>query len=994
MNIQQSSQDCCLESDDPDTVTESHTVTGTQTQTESVTTVTVPAAAPAPGSETRPSDSHSQTGPGSSTCMNLCCCFSGDTIVTTMTTTCAEDEASSDSSRRRSHIISTTESQRRVWYQRPASLDLGRSDTTKKQLHTDNDCKSAVTVTQPPRPRPRSRHTAAAVDGSDECKPCACCTVPAHFHHSVRSMTVSFAQSLTSLASAARISTQTALVKYTFWGLSFAMSAILVCSFVLLAAMSGLQKSRLAASGLFLQDAALTRLKAIGNQSQMELFPQRHNSNKLVLMHIDGFRFAALQDYESLRALFSATGPGTFAADSKLYTMVSELPTITTPNFVSLMTGVSSEIHGDMGNEVRAGDSMFSIGPGPDFMFTELPTVFDVMGQYGMNASYYVPSPQYGEALRRGMPGRVLNDMHNITTKVAYPNEFLVARKHHFSADIHNVSVINPLVVAKATLTGADVCVHVDYEIDKACHGWSTPRHIYRPEYVSAIDLFSQRLQAIVDLIDQDTVLVLYADHGCLTAGGHGSAERHARNVPLILYKKNSGLGNVTLEMRGIPNIVHELQPGHLERYVHMFDMAAVLTAVVGLPVPPLSYGIYPPDALLFAGVQSAADAYPYYTHQRVVMQAVVREIVMEIGQDVPPLWLSAPVSPANAAAEAAMIRRTWNYLEHARDEAIRRYRSSWRIGAIFIGIAFVILSYIFMIKTQLRHIGHSWRLSRIALVCVLIYALVVLAGFFSIFAPHGFWPADEEFLWNSSQLDIGFGSKNLNMFGIILCVMGVPVVALVYKVGKWWASRSVVVALVRPKLLDKWKLCPQKPVELCILIWKAALLQHSTAAMVVIMIIGSMGRIFLIEGLHNLRWNGRYIWCWQFIATHLTFMFLPLILFSLVVNFPPLKIWQAAEKHISSMKVIRAAEDAAAASQPHMKVQVKAVAAAAAAVDHSDSKQQQHDDEDRKHRGRVDRCQASAGDAFHGDEFDSAAMPSLPAKKYGVEVEIITCTD
>ena len=42
--------------------------------------------------------------------------------------------------------------------------------------------------------------------------------------------------------------------------------------------------------------------------------------------------------------------------------------------------------------------------------------------------------------------------------------------------------------------------------------------------------------------IDENTVVMVTADHGHVDVGGHGGTEEVVKKIPLILYQKNSNL--------------------------------------------------------------------------------------------------------------------------------------------------------------------------------------------------------------------------------------------------------------------------------------------------------------------------------------------------------------------------------------------------------------------------------------------------------------------
>lgn len=70
------------------------------------------------------------------------------------------------------------------------------------------------------------------------------------------------------------------------------------------------------------------------------------NPTKLVFIIVDGLRFDAMQQNSDLRAFLEH-----IHADSLIYKLRAQTPTLSHPNWITLLSGASPEVHGRMGNE-------------------------------------------------------------------------------------------------------------------------------------------------------------------------------------------------------------------------------------------------------------------------------------------------------------------------------------------------------------------------------------------------------------------------------------------------------------------------------------------------------------------------------------------------------------------------------------------------------------------------------------------------------------------
>jgi arylsulfatase A-like enzyme len=170
------------------------------------------------------------------------------------------------------------------------------------------------------------------------------------------------------------------------------------------------------------------------------------------------------------------------------------------------------------------------------------------------------------------------------------------------------------------------------YIVDDAGHTWGTAA----PEYARAAaeaDAAVRRLAGQLDL--QRDTLVVTADHGHVSKGGHGGPEPEVMEVPLVLAGKGVRKG-ATGRARQV-------------------DLAPTLSVLLGLPLPAASQGRPLLDAL------DAPDAVRLQALRNAVLQrrAFVRSfdgLMAEVAKGGPGLLaVGAPATPAPAADEAGL---------------------------------------------------------------------------------------------------------------------------------------------------------------------------------------------------------------------------------------------------------------------------------------------------------------------------------------------------
>ena len=115
--------------------------------------------------------------------------------------------------------------------------------------------------------------------------------------------------------------------------------------------------------------------------------------------------------------------------------------------------------------------------------------------------------------------------------------------------------------------------------------------------YTRAIENATAIIENIVNAMDTSTVLIVTSSNGQVARGGSGGETKELRDIPIVMYQKGSGAA------AKLPTAVSNFNPfappksRYLGRYTNM-DIAATVTALLGLPSPRQSIGIFIEEAL------------------------------------------------------------------------------------------------------------------------------------------------------------------------------------------------------------------------------------------------------------------------------------------------------------------------------------------------------------------------------------------------------------
>ncbi|KAJ4453583.1 putative viral a-type inclusion protein [Paratrimastix pyriformis] len=282
---------------------------------------------------------------------------------------------------------------------------------------------------------------------------------------------------------------------------------------------------------------------------------------------LDGLRLDHVQLNPDLKAF--SEDPA-FVRDSKFLESYDELPSMSVPNWLTIITGSPPEMTGVLGN-LMVPETKF------DSMFAEAK-------RYGLNRGM-TASPWMADLVSSTLP--LLHGDGTIPTSFASKNPV-----YPTGDPADNVRA----EIAKEGLSEKyDLFLTHFSDIDIQGHSYGvSSRYNKRNTYFLAVGNKTRLVREILAQADEDTLFIIGSDHGQVARGGHGGLGDELQHVPMWVYRKNSGLGN-----RNYTGPVY-IHPGLQAGRVRNVDIAPTFCALLGLPVPRQTVGSFIPEAMVF----------------------------------------------------------------------------------------------------------------------------------------------------------------------------------------------------------------------------------------------------------------------------------------------------------------------------------------------------------------------------------------------------------
>lgn len=382
----------------------------------------------------------------------------------------------------------------------------------------------------------------------------------------------------------------------------FCMLCVLVLGVLLVNALAQFM-SMITTQATILPESAIERLQLVGENASSTPPPFVVNEtarNKVLVIVLDGLRY----DYLSINPTMAAfLNDSNIRKDMALLHVRSQLPSMSVPNWITIVTGARPESTGVLGNLLV-----------PETTFD---SIFREAKLYNMNRGL-TGSPWFGQIVKMQLPwfkgdGTIptgIDEEHVDSADLSDHNRWLVARQALQTKD-------DPYQLFLVHLSDIDVQGHG--------HGVS-PKWNKEDTYNGAVTNKTEIVSDLLGLVDNNTVVFILSDHGQVSRGGHGGIDEVLLDAPLMIWKRDSGLASKSFSHPSFraPNTPKQ-----------NVDVAPTVCAMLGVPVPRTSEGVFIDEALNFVPEDLLGA---YYQDLFAQKRAFLLEFLSAVGEraDVP----------------------------------------------------------------------------------------------------------------------------------------------------------------------------------------------------------------------------------------------------------------------------------------------------------------------------------------------------------------------
>eukprot|EP01114_Cavostelium_apophysatum_P021771 TRINITY_DN7681_c0_g1_i1.p1 TRINITY_DN7681_c0_g1~~TRINITY_DN7681_c0_g1_i1.p1 ORF type:complete len:699 (-),score=91.17 TRINITY_DN7681_c0_g1_i1:281-2377(-) len=389
----------------------------------------------------------------------------------------------------------------------------------------------------------------------------------------------------------------------------------------------------------------------------------------VVVVVIDGLRFDYVERHPEFRGFL--TQPS-FKQDSKYVKLRCQLPTISLPNWNTLVTSVPPEIHGITANRARPNKI--------DNIFARAEAYSVTRGLASNDEWYYIlkshMQPLVGDASSVYLA--VDEDPGQSTIRHVAQNH-----QDELTGQVL-VSAVGNFSLNESSRYGLFWSYFSDVDSRSHQHG------AFAERTMSAVSNKTKILKELLKVIDEKTVLIITADHGHVDVGGHNGYEDATIDIPFVIYQKSSSLGNQETAASDFPTSL---------------DVAPSIAALLGIPAPRLSQGgILPTILPLLNSSNLEAHYRDLLVQKRKMVDFAVRKLSGE-----------APVFANESSGDVASIQNEakdiLDIYARARQAAINKHVATNVIIGIVASALVLLLLLIILHKVTLCDVLSVFRL-------------------------------------------------------------------------------------------------------------------------------------------------------------------------------------------------------------------------------------------------------------------------------------------
>lgn len=240
--------------------------------------------------------------------------------------------------------------------------------------------------------------------------------------------------------------------------------------------------------------------------------------------------------------------------------MRAQLPSMSVPNWLTILTGAPPEVTGIVGN-MLAPDTFY------DSIYSSAQTA-DVMRMV-------TGTPWFAAIIGRTLPflrGDGTIDAGYTTGETTLSTSA--------PADRARQQVALQAIAATDDPYGL-MLVHFS-DIDSQGHAEGVTTEFNEDDtYVTSVNEKTEFLQELMHAVDDDTVVVMVSDHGHIDRGGHGGIAEVLLDVPAVFYRSGSGLRQPT----------NAWLEANDDASIDNLDIAPTVCALLGVNVPGQNHG-------------------------------------------------------------------------------------------------------------------------------------------------------------------------------------------------------------------------------------------------------------------------------------------------------------------------------------------------------------------------------------------------------------------
>ena len=212
-----------------------------------------------------------------------------------------------------------------------------------------------------------------------------------------------------------------------------------------------------------------------------------------------------------------------FPSDGKIFHSEAALPSMSVPNWVTLMTGALPEITGVLGNVL--------IPP------TKFDNLFKEASRFSL-PNGLTGSTWWGDIFHNDMP--FLGGANTVPADFGVSGGIFATSANPADEERTKVTLE---ALTQSPAYNFFLCHFSDIDFQGHAFGVS-PRYNRHNTYFKAVANRTRDMDTLLSSVDDNTLVIITSDHGHVDRGGHGGVSEVLRDTPLLAWRRNSNLAS------------------------------------------------------------------------------------------------------------------------------------------------------------------------------------------------------------------------------------------------------------------------------------------------------------------------------------------------------------------------------------------------------------------------------------------------------------------